>query len=121
MDEPGMLHGLRVVEMATWVAAPTIGAILAEYGANVIRIENPHRVDPHRASVSASWKQTLPDAKFNSSYELLNRSKRSLGLSLKTAAGKAIFSKLIETSDIFITNLLPDAQSASVDLQRCVR
>jgi crotonobetainyl-CoA:carnitine CoA-transferase CaiB-like acyl-CoA transferase len=111
-----MLEGLRALEMATWVAAPTIGAILAEYGADVIRIENPHRVDPHRTSVSASWRKTLPDVQFNSSYELLNRSKRSLGLSLKAEAGRAIFRKLIETGDIFITNLLPDsAERLGVD------
>jgi len=105
-----MLRDLRVVEIATWVAAPTVGAILAEYGADVIHIENPGREDPHRTSVSQAWKQTVPDAQFNSSYELNNRNKRSLAISLKTDEGRDIFRKLIATSDIFVTNLLPDRQ-----------
>ena len=105
-----MLRDLRVVEIATWVAAPTVGAILAEYGADVIHIEDPGREDPHRTSVSQAWKQTVPDAKFNSSYELNNRNKRSLAISLKTPEGREVFRKLIAASDVFVTNLLPDRQ-----------
>jgi crotonobetainyl-CoA:carnitine CoA-transferase CaiB-like acyl-CoA transferase len=108
--EGAMLKDLRVVEIATWVAAPTVGAILAEYGADVIHIENPGREDPHRTSVSQAWKQTVPDAQFNSSYELNNRNKRSLAISLKTDEGRDVFRKLIAKSDIFVTNLLPDRQ-----------
>jgi crotonobetainyl-CoA:carnitine CoA-transferase CaiB-like acyl-CoA transferase len=105
-----MLGHLRVVEIATWVAAPTVGAILAEYGADVIHVEDPARADPHRVSVSQAWKQTVPDARFNSSYELNNRNKRSLALSLKTDDGQEIFRRLIARSDVFVTNLLPDRQ-----------
>lgn len=105
-----MFGHLRVVEIATWVAAPTVGAILAEYGADVTHIEDPARGDPHRKSVSQAWKATVPDAQFNSSYELNNRNKRSLAVALKTAEGQEIFRKLIERADIFVTNLLPDAQ-----------
>lgn len=108
--EPGMLAGLRALEIATWVAAPTVGGILAEYGADVTHIEDPKRGDPHRTSVSQAWKQTAPDAQFNSSYELNNRNKRSLALSLKTPEGQEIFRQLVAKSDIFITNLLPDRQ-----------
>jgi crotonobetainyl-CoA:carnitine CoA-transferase CaiB-like acyl-CoA transferase len=109
-NDAAMLRDLRVVEIATWVAAPTVGAILAEYGADVTHIETPGREDPHRTSVSQAWKQTVPDAKFNSSYELNNRNKRSLAVSLKTPEGRDVFRKLIAKSDIFITNLLSDRQ-----------
>jgi crotonobetainyl-CoA:carnitine CoA-transferase CaiB-like acyl-CoA transferase len=109
-SEASLLSGLRVLEVATVVAAPTVGAILAEYGADVTHIEEPVHGDPHRHVLSRTAKPTDLDADFNSSWELINRNKRSLALSLKAPEGQAIFRRLIAQSDVFICNLLPDAQ-----------
>lgn len=105
-----MLKGLRVLELATWVAAPTVGAILAEYGADVTHIEDPSRGDPHRAMVTQTWGKGSSTGQVNASFQMHNRNKRSLALSLKTEEGREIFRRLIETADIFINNLLPDSQ-----------
>jgi formyl-CoA transferase len=106
----GMLAGLRVVEVATVVAAPTCGAILAEYGADVTHIEEPQRGDPHRRYVSQTARHTATDSQFNASWELINRNKRSLALSLKDPEGQAIFQRLVDQADVFLTNSLPDSR-----------
>jgi len=59
-----MLAGLRVVEVATVVAAPTCSAILAEYGADVLHIEEPTRGDPHRESLSQTMAPTRYPIRF---------------------------------------------------------
>ncbi len=105
-----MLQGLRVLELATWVAAPTIGAILAEYGAEVIHIEDPERPDPHRATTTQTWGKNATAGQVNSSWQMHNRNKRSLALSLATDEGRAIFRRLLVQADVFITNLLPKSQ-----------
>ncbi len=105
-----MLKRLRVLELATWVAAPTIGAILAEYGADVIHIEDPERPDPHRAVTTQTWGKSTTAGQVNSSWQMHNRNKRSLALSLNDEEGRAIFRPLLEKADIFITNLLPNSQ-----------
>ena len=50
-----LLEGLRVLEVATWIAAPAIGTMLAEYGADVTHIEDPARGDPFRVLVTQLW------------------------------------------------------------------
>ena len=92
---PGPLHGVNVVELAGWVVGPSVAAVLADWGAEVIKIEGPDG-DPNRAWVTAGP---------NPAFELDNRGKRSVTLDMKSAAGRTIAHQLLVGTDVFVTNL----------------
>jgi crotonobetainyl-CoA:carnitine CoA-transferase CaiB-like acyl-CoA transferase len=97
-----LLRGLRVVEYATYIAAPGAGGILADWGADVIKIEPPGG-DPIRLffdSIGA-------DMGANPVFELDNRGKRSVMLNTTNPAARDAMLKLIDSADIFITNVRP--------------
>src|SRR5206468_3560601 len=99
------LEGVRVVEMATWVFVPMAGAILAEWGADVIKVEHPQTGDPMRGLMATGQggSQMTPASNF----QLMNRGKRSIGLDVSTDEGRGVLYRLVEHADVFITNLLP--------------
>ena len=101
-SRPGPLTGVRVVELAMWVAAPACGALLADWGADVIKVEPPVG-DPMRGLV----KFGVPDA--DPVFELDNRGKRSITLDLSDAGGRAVLEELLATADVFLSNLRPAA------------
>ncbi|HTY54895.1 MAG TPA: CoA transferase [Candidatus Binataceae bacterium] len=105
MDRP--LSGIKVVELAIWVAGPSTGAVLADWGADVIKIEEPQRGDPVRGMTIRSAHD--PDVRIAWSYELDNRNKRSAAVNLRDPEGRAFALKLIEQADVFLTNLRLDA------------
>src|SRR5581483_10373318 len=93
------LSDLRVLELGHIVAGPTAGLILADLGADVIKVERPDTGDQARhmpGGVSAL-------------YYFLNRNKRSIALDLKAAEGKALFLRLVETADVVLDNFSPGA------------
>ncbi|MEM9464402.1 MAG: CoA transferase [Actinomycetota bacterium] len=98
---PGPLDGVKVVELGVWIAGPAAGGILADWGAEVIKIEPPAG-DPCRTfqySLTGQMMQTNPI------FEMDNRSKRSIVLDLTTEDGKAIAEELIAQADVFVTNV----------------
>ena len=99
-----MLSGYRVVELAIWVAGPASGGLLADWGADVIKVESPAG-DPMRAMFGAIGveQDRVPP------YELDNRGKRCVVLDLTTDAGKESMDALLATADVFLTNMRPDA------------
>jgi crotonobetainyl-CoA:carnitine CoA-transferase CaiB-like acyl-CoA transferase len=97
------LEGIKVVEVSTWVAAPICGVLLAEFGADVIRIE-PLQGDPVRGLIPRG-SQASPA--FNYWWEMWNRSKRGMALDLGAPGGREIVYRLAARSDIFLTNLRP--------------
>jgi len=98
---PGPMEGIRVIEMGVWVAGPAAGGILADWGADVVKIEPPGVGDPARL-----FQQMLGgDLPFNPVFEMDNRSKRSLCLDVRTDAGRAIARELIDGADVFLTNI----------------
>ena len=99
-----MLNGLRVVEMATYVAAPAAGGILADWGADVIKVESP-RGDPIRHFFAGTKAEDMG----NPVFDLDNRGKRGVALDIKTPEGAAAMKALLLKADIFITNLRPGA------------
>lgn len=102
---PGPMEGIKVVEMGVWVAGPAAGGILADWGADVIKIEPPGLGDPAR-----SFAQMLGgDLDINPPFEMDNRSKRSIVLDLRQPEGKEIALELIDDADVFITNIRPAA------------
>ena len=106
-----VLAGIRVVEVAAWTFVPISGAVLAEWGADVIKIEHPASGDPQRGLVSSGL---VPgDSGVNFMFEVPNRGKRSVGLDLSTDGGRELLYRLVETADVFVTNHLPDVRDAA--------
>jgi crotonobetainyl-CoA:carnitine CoA-transferase CaiB-like acyl-CoA transferase len=99
------MEGIRVVELGFWVAGPSAAGVLADWGAEVIKIEPPDG-DPFRGLfLTASGIQ----AELNPPFELDNRGKRSISLDLDRPAARAIADTLLARADVFITNLRPAA------------
>jgi crotonobetainyl-CoA:carnitine CoA-transferase CaiB-like acyl-CoA transferase len=96
----GLFDGLKVIDCASWVAAPAAATLLADFGACVIKIEPPEG-DPYRQSYTHI--QPLP--KYNHGWLLGGRNKRSLAIDLKVPAGRDVLHRLLDDADIFITNL----------------
>jgi crotonobetainyl-CoA:carnitine CoA-transferase CaiB-like acyl-CoA transferase len=101
---PGPLDGIRVVELGVWVAGPAAGGILADWGADVVKIEPPAG-DPARMF----GRMLGIDDGSSPPFEMDNRSKRSIVLDLTTDGGLATARQLISGADVFITNVRPDA------------
>lgn len=102
---PAALHGVRVLEIGAFMAAPFATMQLADLGADVIKIENPHGGDPVR--------QTGPFLDEHSSpFIRLNRNKRSVALDLKTERGTALLRTLLDSADVLVENLRPGALAA---------
>ena len=99
-----MFGGVRVVELAQWVFVPVAGALLADWGADVVKVEHPEGGDGYRGLVTGS---SGGAGGVNFSMEAANRGKRSLALDLKSADGRAVMLKLLEHADVFLTNFLP--------------
>ena len=94
------LEGVRVLELANYMAGPFAGMVLADLGAEVIKIENPHGGDMTR--------QTGPFIQGESAgFMALNRNKKSVTLNLKHERGKAVFLDLVKTADVLIENFRP--------------
>ncbi len=100
------LDGIRVLEVDNWGFAPSAGCVLADWGADVIKIEPPGRGDPLRGifGVVAFGDGGME----NFMHEQWNRNKRSLALDLASAEGRAILDELLPEADVFLTNYLPD-------------
>lgn len=99
-------EGVRVVELAQWVFVPVAGALLADWGADVIRVEKLEG-DPYRALATQGI--GTDSGGINLSVALANRGKRSVALNLQTEDGLALFHELLATADVFLTNLRPGA------------
>ncbi|MFD4819131.1 CaiB/BaiF CoA transferase family protein [Peribacillus butanolivorans] len=102
MDNPtnGPLTGIRVIDASTVIAAPFAATLLADLGAEVIKIELPDKGDPLRGL--GPWKESEPLR-----WPGLARNKQSVTLDIRTKEGKEIFKKLIRTADVLIENFRP--------------
>jgi len=101
----GALSSLRVVELGVWVAAPATAALLADWGADVIKVEPPTG-DPMRNVFGSLG---IGDEMPNPAFALDNRGKRSVVLDLRDDTARARLEELLATADVFISNLRPDA------------
>lgn len=97
----GPLEGIRVVEIGVWVAGPAAGCVLADWGADVVKIEPPGIGDPAR-TFSRMLGADLPS---NPIFENDNRSKRSIALDLASDAGRGVALELLDRADVFVTNV----------------
>jgi crotonobetainyl-CoA:carnitine CoA-transferase CaiB-like acyl-CoA transferase len=99
-----LLAGLRVIELATMVFAPSACVILAEFGAEIIKVEEPRAGDLNRGYHKLPG---MPVSELAYTFEVDNRNKKSVALDLKTAAGHTALLELIRGADVFVTNLRP--------------
>lgn len=106
---PAPLAGVRVLEVASHVFVPSAAAILAEWGAQVVKVEHPVTGDPYRGLVTLGLHKTHHGV--DVSFQCANRAKRSVGLDLKAPAGRSLLDRLIAGSDVFLTSLRPAARA----------
>ncbi|HYE45859.1 MAG TPA: CoA transferase [Caulobacter sp.] len=99
----GPLAGLTVIEMGTLIAGPFCGQILGDFGATVIKLEDPGKGDPMR-----QWGRSLPKG-HSPWWPVIGRNKRSVTLNLRDPAGQAIARRLIAGADVLVENFRPGA------------
>ena len=91
----GPLAGIRVVELSTFITAPLTGVMLADMGAEVIKVENPDGGDPFRSYGGGNY---------GAQYCSYNRNKRSIAISLRTDFGRTAMDRLVQRSDVLLDN-----------------
>ncbi|MDZ4374403.1 MAG: CoA transferase [Phenylobacterium sp.] len=102
-DSEGALAGLVVVELGTLIAGPFCGQILGDFGAEVIKVEDPKVGDPMR-----QWGRSLPKG-LSPWWPVIGRNKKSVGIDLRKPEGQALARKLIGQADVLIENFRPGA------------
>lgn len=102
----GPLSGIRVVELSTFVAGPVTARLMADMGAEVIKVEAPRGDDWRRTGVSYNPRFSQEE---NPVFAIYNTGKKHISLNLKTPEGKEAFHRLLEQADVFITNTRPDS------------
>jgi len=100
-----VMAGFRVLELAQFTFVPAAGAILADWGADVIKVEHPLRGDTQRGFLNMGGIQVDPDR--HPLMEHPNRGKRSVGIDVSTPGGQEVLYELAKTSDVFLTNYMP--------------
>ncbi|HXJ35608.1 MAG TPA: CoA transferase [Candidatus Eisenbacteria bacterium] len=103
-----VLSGVRVLEVADWGFVPSAATVLGDWGAEIIKVEHPRFGDPIRGLITAGL---VPGASGrNFLVEHLGRNKRSVGIDLAHADGRALLDRLLPTADVFLTSFLDDAR-----------
>ncbi|MGN0126154.1 MAG: CoA transferase, partial [Rhodococcus sp. (in: high G+C Gram-positive bacteria)] len=103
------LDGVRVVEVAMYGFVPSAGAVLAEWGADVVKIEHAVTGDPQRGLRQTGTLRVEGDP--NPNVEHANRGKRSLGLDISIPEGREVLLELVRTADVFLTSFLPKVRT----------
>jgi crotonobetainyl-CoA:carnitine CoA-transferase CaiB-like acyl-CoA transferase len=103
------MSGVRILEVAQFTFTPAAGAVLADWGADVIKVEHAVTGDAQRGLQIGTG--GVSDGSFHPLMEHPNRGKRSIGLALEVPAARAVLLELARTSDVFLTNFLPSART----------
>ncbi|ABD08640.1 L-carnitine dehydratase/bile acid-inducible protein F [Rhodopseudomonas palustris HaA2] len=107
MDD-GIFKGLKVLDCASFIAAPAAATVLSDFGADVIKIEPPGAGDPYRNLPNLPG---YPRSEHNYAWMIESRNKRSLALDLAKPEGKEVLRKLVAEADVFITNFPPQVRA----------
>jgi crotonobetainyl-CoA:carnitine CoA-transferase CaiB-like acyl-CoA transferase len=102
--EKGIFEGLKVLDCASFIAAPAAATVLSDFGADVIKIEPPRTGDPYRNLPNLPG---YPVSEHNFAWLLEARNKKSLALDLSKPEGQAVLHRLAAEADVFITNFPP--------------
>jgi crotonobetainyl-CoA:carnitine CoA-transferase CaiB-like acyl-CoA transferase len=105
-----ILEGVRVVEVATWTFVPACGAVLADWGADVVKVEHPVTGDPQRGLMMSGMVGDGAQSSVNFTMETPNRGKRSIGVDISSPGGREVLLKLVAEADVFITSFLPSSR-----------
>ena len=100
-----LLEGFRVLDVSTHGVVPIAGSILASWGADVIKVEDPEHGDIIRGGTV--WGVPPPEGGSSHLYHVFNHGKRCAAINLKHERGREALLKLVETSDVFLTSFLP--------------
>jgi crotonobetainyl-CoA:carnitine CoA-transferase CaiB-like acyl-CoA transferase len=103
-----VFDGVRVLEVAQWTFAPAAAAVLADFGASVIKIEDPVTGDPQRALATSGVVPKVGEVNLVTAQT--NRGKRSVGLNLRDPRGRELLMELVDRADVFVTNFRGPAQ-----------
>jgi crotonobetainyl-CoA:carnitine CoA-transferase CaiB-like acyl-CoA transferase len=103
-----VFQGLKVLDVASFIAAPMAAAVLSDFGADVIKIEPPGEGDGYRRVYKLP---NLPVCEHNYAWALVARNKRALALDLKHAEGRAVLHRLVAAADVLITNYPPGVRA----------
>ena len=101
-DSQYLFEGLKVVDAASFIAGPSAATIMADFGAEVIKIEPPEVGDSLRWLITNG---RMPEGKENYCWELTSRNKKSLSLNLKKPEALTILRDLVVSADVFVTNM----------------
>lgn len=96
------LEGIRVIDLTVWFQGPVAAQHLADFGAEVIKVERPQGGDQGRGVRSI---KALPVGDWNQYFLVINRNKKSMALDLKKPASRDIMYRLVEKSDVFLSNM----------------
>jgi crotonobetainyl-CoA:carnitine CoA-transferase CaiB-like acyl-CoA transferase len=103
-----VLEGIRIIEVAQYVFVPLTGSVLAEWGAETIKVEPPGGGDAYRGLRRSG--ALAVEGPVNFAIEHANRGKRSIAIDLAKPSGRAVLAELVRTADVFLTNLLPESR-----------
>ncbi len=104
----GAMSGVKIVELAGWTFVPSAGAVLADWGAEVVKIEHPETGDPQRGLNVGALGTSGPGG-VSFILEQPNRGKRSFAVDIQSDAGRDLVLKLVAGADVFLTNFLPES------------
>jgi crotonobetainyl-CoA:carnitine CoA-transferase CaiB-like acyl-CoA transferase len=107
MSDDFLLTGVRVIDAANFIAGPVATTIMADLGADVIKIEAPDG-DPYRHRTGGPG---VAESPYNYRWIVDNRTKRGMALDLREAAGRAVLQRLVERADVFVTNAPLDSRA----------
>jgi crotonobetainyl-CoA:carnitine CoA-transferase CaiB-like acyl-CoA transferase len=102
----GPLDGIRVIEVSSWMFVPSAGAVLVDWGAEVVKIEHPETGDPQRGLVTSGLVPGGADG-VNFMMEQPNRGKQSVAIDIAHPDGWEALMTLVETADVLLTNYMP--------------
>jgi formyl-CoA transferase len=107
--QESLFSGLKVVDLASFIAGPAATTILSDFGADVIKVEPPGMGDPYRYFYRTP---PNPSSATNYAWQLTNRNKRSIALDLKSPAARRVLHRLVKWADVLVTNFPPKVRKA---------
>lgn len=111
-----MFEGVRVLEVGTWIMVPAAAVLLADFGADVVKVEHPRGGDPARGLITGGVSPM--QGPVNLMIEQANRGKRSIALDISSEAGRGVLYELAARSDVFLTSFLPGVrQNLRIDVE----
>jgi len=108
-ESDNIFSGLRVVDLASYIAGPAATTILADFGADVVKVEPPGMGDPYRLFYATP---PNPKCERNYAWQLTNRNKRSIALDLKNPRAQDVLERLVQWADVLVTNYPPKVKQS---------